>query len=187
MDIFTAVDPTTGQVQFQGTADDAQALAGPGVQIILDRAPANTYWSGSAWVTIPARPSAAHVWNWTTKAWEDPRTLADHKTAKITQLKRARDGYIHGGFTWDGSVFDSDTVSQMRLMGLQNKALRDTAMVESWRLADNTWRSLNATQALQVWDTFEQHLRTGFQTFAVLEAQVLAASTEAEVSAVEWP
>lgn len=187
MPVFTCVNSTTGEVLYSGVADDLAALETSKVEVIAETAPSNTYWDGEDWLEIPARPSAAHTWNWGTKTWTDPRTLADHKATRMRYLKAARDEYLNGGFTWDGSVFDSNLVSQLRLLGLKNKAQTNALMVESWRLQDNTWRELDAEDALAVFDTFENHLRGAFQTFAALEAEVLAAETIEEIEEVVWP
>jgi len=186
MPAFTCVDAATGEVLFSGTADDIEALESPGVVVVQGIAPDNCYRHQEAWVVIPVRPSTAHVWDWGSKTWSDPRTLADHKATRIRVLKIARDAHLNGGFWWDSSFFDSDLVSQMRLLGLKQKAQSDASMVEQWRLADNSWRELNASDALAVWDAFETHLRNSFIAFASLEAQVLAATTVEQVEGVTW-
>jgi hypothetical protein len=187
MQQFTCIDATTGQVLYSGTGDDPQVLETPDIEVVLEIAPPGTYRAGGAWIAIPARPSSAHVWNWTTKVWEDPRTLADHKANKIISLKSQRDLFLNSGFVWSGSTFDSDPVSQTRLLGLRVNAQNNPSMVEQWRLANNTWRSLSATDALAVWDAFETHMRSAFQTFATLEAQVLAATTVSQIDGITWP
>lgn len=185
---FTCINPTTGEVLYSGIADDPQALKTPDMQVVLEEAPVGTYrdTATGTWQSIGTKPSPAHVWDWGTKAWIDPRTLQDHRDARMRVLKLARDAHITNGFTWDGSVFDSDQVAQTRLLGLKLKAQNDSAMTETWRLQDNTWRVLTASNALAVWDTFEQHLRNAFQTFAGLEAQVAAATTVEQIEGVTW-
>lgn len=173
-----------------GPANSMAGICQPGqtlLEVGAEVHEATHYVVADAVVPFPAKPSQAHVWNWALKAWDDPRTLADHRAARMAVLKRARDNFLYGGFTWDGSRFDSDETSQTRLLGLVSKARFDSAMVEYWRLADNSWRALNATAALAVWNAFENHMRSAFQTFAILEAAVAAATTRAAIEGVIWP
>ena len=189
MPAFTCVNTSTGEVLYSGVGDDPESLASESVTVFLEKAPLNSYRDlvNNTWEVFPDQPSPIHTWDWTVKAWVDQRTLEQHKADKLKALKTTRDTFLHDGFTWDSSRFDSDLVAQTRLLGLRLKAQGDPAMVETWRLQDNTWRQLNATEALAVWDTFEQHLRNAFQTFAVVEAQVIAAETIEQVEGVTWP
>lgn len=184
---FTCVDEATGKVLFGGVCDDPSPLQEPGRLVIEEAAPPDTYRHEGAWVAIPVRPSLNHQWNWTTKVWEDPRTLEEHKAARKQVIKRSRDEFINGGFTWDGSTFDSNTISQLRLSGVHAKSLREPGMSETWRLADNSWRTLNATDVGGVYQALEDHIRSAFQTQALLESQIDSAVDQAEVEAVIWP
>lgn len=149
--------------------------------------PTTHYISGGVAVEFPTKPSEFHTWNWTTHVWNDIRSLNELKASRIELAKIARDRALYGGFTWDGSVFDSDSESQVRLLGVSVRADRDPTTVETWRLQDNTWRVLDATDIMNVWAVFEQHMRDCFQTFAILEAQILAATSAVELETLLWP
>lgn len=91
MTAFTAID-ATGRVLYSGTADDPQACAAPGVTILEgEAAPPNTYRAGDAWVPIPARPSPHHAWDWTAKAWVDPRTAQQTLAEQWAAVRAERD------------------------------------------------------------------------------------------------
>lgn len=183
---FTCISSATGEVLYSGDADDLSVLGSVGTSILPGLPPENSYWYQDSWIEIPSQPSNWHEWNWSTRTWVDPRTLGIHKALKIAELRKARENLIVAGFTWDGSTFDSDMVSQTRLLMLQVKALNTPTMVEYWRLQDNSWRPLSAADALEVCAAFEQHLRQAFITFSQKESEVLASSTPEEVSAVFW-
>jgi Domain of unknown function (DUF4376) len=185
---FTCIDSTTGEVLFKGMGDSLEAVTSPGTLALEEIAPDNTYRDlvSNIWVQIPSQPSTSHEWDWNTKEWVDPRTLQSHKADRVQALRQAREEVIAAGFTWDGSAFDSDMKSQTRLLGLRVKAMSDPGMSEQWRLQDNTWRTLSATDAMGVWGALEQHIRQAFITFSVLEAQVLAASSIEQVSTISW-
>jgi hypothetical protein len=72
---FTAFDRTTRQVLFAGTTDSTDGF-GENVEV-LD----GFEYQGDGWVgesgeyhPVPEQPSPHHVFNYTAKQWEDPRT-----------------------------------------------------------------------------------------------------------------
>lgn len=127
-------------------------------------------------------PAFQAVWSNTTFSWIDQRSLVQQKADAAEQIKHARDAAIYGGFTWDGSRFDSDETSQARLLG---------AMVcgagETWRLADNTWRHLSPADMTAIYAALADHVRAQFITFALLEAQLASANTATELETIAWP
>lgn len=183
---FITVDGS-GKILTSGITQETALEFMPGAVVVPGPVDPQTHYVDQE-VVVPmgAKPSKHHEFDYVTKTWIDPRTLADHKSQRMSVLKLARDTHINGGFAWSGSTFDSDPVSQTRLLGLKVKAQADANTLEMWRLQDNTWRQLTAGNVLAVWDAFETHLRTAFQTFAGLEAQVISATTVAEVEAVVW-
>ena len=70
-------DPAT-QATIQGEFPDDKYYVAAGVPIL-----------------IPTRPTSNHVFDFTTKTWVDPRTLADVKVAKNAAIDRARDRRAH--------------------------------------------------------------------------------------------
>lgn len=136
-------------------------------------------------------PSSWHQWDWDALAWIDPRTLEDLKAAQWALIKRARDAAEQAGFVWDGSTFDCDPLSQSRIQG--GALMATTALLNSapfgidWTLADNTTRTLDAAQMIAVGLAMGQHIDATHQIGRALRAQIDAATTAEEISAVEWP
>ena len=118
--------------------------------------------------------------------WHDTRTLAEAQALRIAAMREARDAVLNGTFTWDGSTFDADQVSQTRLLGAVVAALEPGFDPTLWRLADNTWRELTATQLRAVYQALQQHVRACFTQFGQREAAINAATTVAAVDAVTW-
>lgn len=118
--------------------------------------------------------------------WQDVRTLQETKAARVAAMRDARDAHINSTFTWDGSEFDADQVSQSRLLGAAWSASRPGFVPTPWRLADNSWRVLDAEDTAAVYGALEQHLRAAFLAFAEREAEIAAAESVAEVDAVKW-
>ena len=146
------------------------------------------------WLLIPdsfswaARPSAQHkpMYAAGVVSWTDARTLAQARAAHITAMRDARDAQINGTFTWDGSQFDADQVSQTRLLGAVVAASSSNFEPVTWRLADNTWRELSAANVAAVYTALQLHVRSHFVTFAAREAAINAATTVSAVDAVTW-
>lgn len=132
-------------------------------------------------------PVSYYTWDWSTKQWLDKRDLIQSRTDKLNALKKLRDTNINSGFIWDNSPFDSDATAQLRILGAVVAAAAPDFPGATWRLADNTWRNLSAQDILAVYQALQQHIRMQFNIFANLEAQVLAATTVAEVDAIQWP
>ena len=138
------------------------------------------------WQAWPVRPSVHHVFDRLTKQWIDQRTLADFKAAKWAQIKRARVNAEFGGFTWDGSPFDSDAISQSRIQGVLQLAALIPDFSIDWTLADNTVRALSGSELAAVGVALWLHVGTQHAKARVLRAQIEAATTADEVDAVVW-
>ena len=137
-------------------------------------------------VQLPERPSPVHTFDYTTKQWVDPRTLSDLQAAKWEQIKRDRDEVEFGGFTWDGSPFDSDAISQSRIQGAVQLAAMAPGFTIDWTLADNTARNLNGEDLANVAAALGMHVATQHAKARTLRSQIEAATTVAEVDAVTW-
>lgn len=150
--------------------------------------PGGDWWDSelSEWKVKPAQPDEYHVFDYTTKHWYDPRTLNDIKLAKWAIIKQARSSAEFGGFTWDGSPFDSDAISQSRIQGaLQLAALIPDFSID-WTLADNTVRALSGSELAAVGVALGLHVGTQHAKARLLRSQIEAATTVAEVDAVTW-
>jgi hypothetical protein len=137
-------------------------------------------------VNMPERPSPTHIWDWSSHAWSDARSIGDKRAEKWAQIKKARNQAEFGTFTWDGSTFDSDAVSQSRIQGAVLLASQlGEAFSQEWTLADNTQRTLNAAQMLQVGMALATHINQVHAHGRQLRAQINAADAEA-LAALHW-
>jgi hypothetical protein len=108
-------------------------------------------------------------------------TLEGVKQRKLNDMKRLRDAEINGGFTWDSSGFDSDPISQTRILGAFVAAQEQT-----WRLSDNSWRVLSITDIQAVWTALQSHMKSKFIKFAIKEAEVAAAIDIEATNTISW-
>ena len=156
--------------------------------VTVDGAPNGDWWDivTGQWETKPTQPDSAHVFDYTTKQWYDPRTLNDIKLAKWLTIKRARSSAEFGGFTWDGSPFDSDAISQSRIQGAVQLAAMAPGFTIDWTLANNSVRNLNGEDMANVGAALGMHVATQHAKARTLRSQIEAATTVAEVDAVTW-
>ena len=185
---FILYEIASGKVLYSGTSCSPEGLAQQGQSVIVGTQCdlMQNFIDGGIVVPIPPKPSPHHTFNYTTKQWEDPRTLADLKAAQWGLIKQARSQAEYAGFTWDGSTFDSDALSQNRITGAVTLAQMSPTFVINWILADNTTRTLNQADMIAVGVALGQHVQTQFTKAQALRVAIEAATTPEDVAAVVW-
>lgn len=110
------------------------------------------------------------------------------------RIKQTRNVLEQGGFVWDGSTFDSDMLSSARWQATVGSAARavaasDATWATPWKLADNTFRVLTASNVAAIDDTRFAYMRSLHIISNTLYEQISdpAKATVAEVEAVVWP
>lgn len=188
---YTVYDPQSGRITAAFTADEASAETNTpeGMARLVGRFDfRDGYIDAGSLVPFPPQPSPQHVFDWGTHAWVDPRSLADLKAEHWVAIKAARDAAEFGGFTWDGSMFDSDLTSQSRIQGAAQLAgLDPTNFSIDWTLADNSVRTLNAQEMTAVGVALGAHVGTQHAIGRSLRSQIEAATSAAELDAIAWP
>lgn len=147
------------------------------------------YYENGTCINIGYSPSSSHVFNWATKQWEDPRTLADLKSAKWEQVKAQRDAAEFGLFTWAGHAFDGDEAAQRRInlavMGAQAALIAgDAAWSVDWTLADNTSLTLSASDMMGVANALGANIAQAHTSARAKRQQIQAATSVAELEAL---
>ena len=137
-------------------------------------------------VALPDKPGVHHKFDYPSKTWVDPRSLEEHKTAQWALIKAARNEAEFGGFTWDGSIFDSDQVSQARIQGAVLLATSNPDFVVDWTLADNTIRSLTADDLTAISQALGEHISLQHTRARNARALLDQATTLSEVQAVSF-
>ena len=154
-----------------------------------------TYPAGSFYIEnylpikIPDRPSTAHVFNYATKQWEDPRTLSDLKAAKNAAINAARLKANQSHFTFAGKQIAVDPLSRSDIDAAHGMIVALQAMPPGWpggwKAMDNT---ICAIPDLQTWLAFYGAMvlqwTANFNHAQALKAQLAAATTPEEVEAV---
>lgn len=147
------------------------------------------YVENFAAVAMPPRPSANHQFNYTTKQWEDPRTLADLKAAKNAAINDARLRANQSHFTFMGEKIAVDALSRSDIDAAHGAWLLVGGPPPGW---PGGWKAISNTiipiPDMATWGQFYGAMvAQGTANFAhaqALKAQLAAATTPEEVEAV---
>lgn len=150
--------------------------------IALDDPPCpNMFFQEGKWINIPTQPSPYHFFDYETKKWVDNRSLEDVKRLKWEHIKQQRDQFEYGGFEFDGGIYDSDQVSQGRIMGAAVAGVD-----QIWTLADNTTIDLSASQLQQLYAALQAHIANAHERGRIARQKIEAALTYEEIEAVNF-
>ena len=126
------------------------------------------------------RKGKSFVFDYTTKQWIDPRTLDEIKAQKWAEIKSQRDQLEFSGFEFEGNTYDSDQVSQGRIMGAASAGVDQT-----WTLADNTTVELSASQLQQLYAALQAHIAGVHERGRIARQLIYAAETKDQVEAIQ--
>lgn len=87
---FTLYSALDGRIFFGGDCENPGLLTQVGQLLLEGEEHAAGWIESGVHHDVPAQPSPAHVWDWGTKTWTDPRTLQALKDAKWEEVKRWR-------------------------------------------------------------------------------------------------
>ncbi|MDM1718029.1 DUF4376 domain-containing protein [Acinetobacter towneri] len=134
----------------------------------------------STFVSIGESPSQHHTFDYTTKQWIDPRSLDEIKAQKWAEIKSQRDQLEFGGFEFEGNVYDSDQVSQGRIMGAAVAGVEQT-----WTLANNTTVELTALQLQQLYAALQTHIAGVHERGRIARQLIFDAETKEQIEAIQ--
>ena len=140
------------------------------------------YWDFSlcSFVSIGEPPSRHHTFDYTTKQWIDPRSLDEIKEQKWDAVKSQRAQLEFGGFEYAGNIYDSDQVSQGRIMGAAAAGVDQV-----WTLADNATVELSSSQLQQLYAALQAHIASVHERGRIARQLIFGAETKEEVEAIQ--
>ena len=131
-------------------------------------------------IALSDAPSPQHVFDYEIKQWIDPRSLDEIKAQKWTEIKSQRDQLEFGGFEFEGNIYDSNQVSQGRIMGAVSAGVDQV-----WTLADNTTVELSASQLQQLYVALQVHIASVHERGRTARQLIFDAETKEEVEAIQ--
>lgn len=124
-------------------------------------------------------PTPHHNFDFTSMQWIDPRTLDEIKTQKWDKIKSQRNQLEFGGFEFDGITYDSDQVSQGRIMGA---ALAGVNQV--WTTADNRTVVLTSEDIKEMYQAMQAHIAYTHERGRIARLAIETAVTKEDVESV---
>ena len=176
---------TSGKIEsrISGNTDMINLNTGSNALFIDDIEPRspNDYWDFDLhqFVSIGNPPTPNHTFDYVIKEWVDLRTLDEIKAQKWAEIKSERDRIEFGGFEFEGNIYDSDQVSQGRILGASIAGVDQV-----WTLADNSTRSLSASQLQQLYAALQTHTALVHERGRIAREAIMSATTKEEVEAV---
>lgn len=175
------VKKATGQlIKSISAPDDVVEMNTPEGCLAVEDPPESNMYYQDGWVAMPAQPTPYHTFDYSIKQWIDPRTLDEIKAQKWAEIKSGRDSIEFGGFEFDGGIYDSDQVSQGRIMGAAAAGLDQV-----WTLADNTTVELSASQLQQLYAALQAHIASVHERGRIARQLIFEAETKEQVEAVQ--
>ncbi|WP_010115301.1 MULTISPECIES: DUF4376 domain-containing protein [unclassified Acinetobacter] len=146
----------------------------------VDDPPSSNMFYQDGWVEIPAQPSPFHTFDYNTKQWIDPRSLDETKAQKWAEIKSQRDQIEFDGFEFEGNIYDSNQVSQGRILGAAS-----TGVDQTWTLADNTTVNLTASQLQQLYVALQAHIAGVHERGRIARQLIFDAETKEQVESIQ--
>ena len=137
------------------------------------------YVDRGEWYAAEGKPDENHIYDYDLKDWIDPRTLDEIKAQKWDEIKSQRDQLEFSGFEFEGNTYDSDQVSQGRIMGAVSAGVDQT-----WTLADNTTVNLTASQLQQLYAELQAHIASVHERGRIARQLIFDAETKDQVEAI---
>lgn len=188
---YTVFDRATGEVLFAGTSEVPGHLSTAQLGVLEGVQYEGGWLDGEIHHELPPQPSQHHVWDWQTKAWADPRTLADLQAAKWAEIKAARDAAERMPLVTPIGTFDADPKGRTNLTDtillLQSLAAIGQPANIDFTLADNTVVTLSLAQMVQVGIALGLQVQGAYNTGRQLRGLIEAATTAQQLEAIVWP
>lgn len=161
-------------------AETIQLNKEAGFLAVSDPPHLNMYYRGW-WVYLPIAPSVHHIFNYQLKQWVDPRTLEQIQNVKWDQIKAARDAFEFGGFEFESHSYDSDQVSQQRILLAMNS---DVSQV--WTTANNEFIELSPSQLRGLYQSLQTHIALSHERGRIARQLIYEAETIAGVEVIQF-
>lgn len=168
--------------RLEGTATEILAQIPEGHDATILPPPHDTdYWNGSAWVAIGPAPAYYMQFDYDAKGWKDTRDLESTKKTKWEAIKLQRNQLEFGGFEYEGNQYDSDYISQGRIL-----AAVVFGEPTIWTLATDGTIELSKEQLIGLSKALAAHVQAAHARGRVSRELILKASTVEEVDAVNF-
>jgi hypothetical protein len=119
--------------------------------------------------------------------WHDPRTLDELRAARWATIKAQREALDNTPIALRDFEIDADASSRFDVMGALMAMQLTLATTRLWRCTDNVMRELTLTDLVAVGTGIASRRQGLIETSDALWQQLLAATTAAQIDAINWP
>lgn len=179
------VDKDTGRLltYFHNVTEAMVEMNTPenGVAVLCEAPNFKCYWdfAGERFIKVDVPEDSNLIFDYVTKQWLDVRTIYEIKEQKWKELKTQRDKLEFGGFEYKGNIYDSDQVSQGRIMGA---AIAGVDQV--WTLANNTTVNLTGNELKELYAALQMHVAALHERGRLARFNIDVAMTLQDVEAI---
>jgi hypothetical protein len=144
------------------------------------------YFDGTDFVPIPPAAYDYERFDYATKTWIDPRTLADAKAAARQRMAAAWNEARTAGVTIAGKVAPTDADSWTRYLAIKAMAADGGWIDVPIPLADGTFELLTQAKLATLWSSLKSMERSLLEQLRDRADAIAAATTKEEVDAITW-
>lgn len=141
----------------------------------------NAWWDFETekWIEAGLPPSKYHTFNYTSKAWEDERSLDEVQNQKWDEIKRLRDLIEYGGFKYQGNTYDSTLESQARISSAVSLGI-----ALEWADKENNYIPLTSEMLKELQVALGEHVKKTHELCRAAREKIFSAKSKEEVNAV---
>ena len=122
---------------------------------------------------------AYYVFNYETAEWEFNPDFSFVRELKWTEIKAQRDHLEFGGFEFKGKKYDSDQLSQGRIMGAAMAGVD-----QAWTLQDNSVQFLTADELKELYKALQAHIAETHDRSRQAREDIEKATTKEEIEKI---
>ncbi|QOW45801.1 MULTISPECIES: DUF4376 domain-containing protein [Acinetobacter] len=140
----------------------------------------NMYYAGW-WRKMPEQPSLFHIFDYESKTWVDQRSIEQIKDQKWSEIKTEREATEYGGFSFLDHVFDSNPVSQSRII-----TASELSVDVEWTTKDNSVVLLNAGQLKDLRIALAMHVASCHERSRIARQLIYDANSIDEINLIQY-
>lgn len=178
---MTAIVNKYGELvlSISGNAETIKLNTPEGCRAVDDPPSQPMRFNGVAWEHLPPSPGSGFYFDYKANSWLDSRSILDVREAKWNEIKMQREQLEFGGFEYKGNIYDSDQVSQGRIMGA---AIAGVDQV--WTLANNTTVNLTGDELKELYAALQMHVSSLHERGRIARFNIDAAMTPQDIEDV---
>ena len=138
------------------------------------------YFENEKLINLHPNENKSLTFDYNSKTWLDLRSLDEVKNQRWAEIRKQRDALEFGGFEFEGDVYDSDQVSQGRILGAATSGVD-----QIWTLADNTTKYLTAEKLKQLYTSLQIYITQTHERARIARQLIRDATTHEQLEQIQ--